>query len=74
MALAGFMGKIRRLDAENSLICSRLKGTGDRRVVQVEEACYISGKELVDHRTQVQTMYAPAGDVGTLGNAVGSYE
>ena len=29
----------------------------------VDETCYISGKEFVDHRTRVQTMYAPAGDV-----------
>ena len=40
------------------------------------EICYISGKELVDHGTQVQTIYAPAGDVQVtaLGNAVGSCE
>ena len=52
----------------------------EQRILDASElqvvVCYISGKELVDHRTQVQTMYAPAGDVEvyTLGHAVDSYE
>ena len=49
-----------------------------RRVGSVHrrKTCHISGKEFVNHRTRVLTMYAPARDVEsyTLGNAVVSYE
>lgn len=73
--------------AENSRTATDVKGTGGKkghsggftpglRWGQRTFVCYISGKELVDHRTRVQTMHAPAGDVqaAALGNAVGSCE
>lgn len=33
------------------------------RTSTLSEACYTSGKEFVNHRTRVRTMYAPARDV-----------